>query len=122
MGVLRLCKMCGREFGTTTNKFYCSDKCRKRAKLLNPGDEEGFINKTCPFCGNEFKLPICRANNNRKYCSKECSRLANIKNACKSKSRKRKQIKNDSVEEKIEPTDTVVKVVFPDWVKPTRRI
>ena len=107
--------MCKKEFGTIyPQQFYCSEDCRKKGRILQNVDDDGYVHKTCGWCGKEMILPICRQTNNRKYCSKECSRKANYKLRDDKRAKEREAAK----EKKIA---TEVKVQFPDWVKATRR-
>ena len=59
----KTCEVCGKEFSTTSDARFCSQKCigefRKRRET-----------KTCPICGKTFSGRLVH---NRKYCSRKCA-------------------------------------------------
>ena len=59
----RFCVICGKELKGCQTK-YCSVSCRNRNKYLTEGNE-----LVCQECGKTFKS----RNNNRRFCSNECS-------------------------------------------------
>lgn len=119
--MLKECNICKKEFETIyPQKFYCSEECRKKGRILQKVSDDGFIHKICGWCGKEMKLPVCRQTNNRKYCCKECSRLANYKLRDDKRALEREKKKTE--ESKAKNSQTEVKVQFPDWVKKTRRV
>lgn len=88
---IKTCKSCNKEFSSTSNKQYCSEKCRinKRKEIKKRicktcgkefisasykkyCSEECIVsnNKTCPICGEKFYTK-----NRRKYCSEECKNV-----------------------------------------------
>lgn len=95
----KTCPFCGEE--VTTNRKFCSDKCRKKyhyhqnkqekvcikcnktfiatsnTKFCSSKCRNGSIHKTmknCPVCNKRFK-----ARWDKKYCSQKCYRIANDK-------------------------------------------
>lgn len=66
---VKVCPICGNEF--TGRGKYCSDKCRKEQDRLRKTPR---TIKVCPICGTKFK-----GTSKDKYCSKECAKLANIR-------------------------------------------
>ena len=84
----KFCAICGKEFEPVGSQKYCSPECAKKAfkasrrkyrrKYRQAKREERKKNlltngKICAICGDEF-IPT---NGSQKYCSPECSRIAN---------------------------------------------
>lgn len=68
-----VCDFCGAEtVAERVTKKFCSAACAVRARRGSPKSRE------CKFCGEEFSV-ISRADANRQYCSKECSKRAYTK-------------------------------------------
>lgn len=84
--VEKVCPICGTVFLGATNKTYCFPKCQKQA-YINKEHEKSMskypLHRICPICGKEFIIddPIHKS---QKFCSEECRKKGNIKNAHKS--------------------------------------
>ena len=70
---MNVCKYCGKNFiyRYRRNEIFCSADCRVKFHHKSPKE------KHCAVCGNSMDVQ------KRKYCSDECSRLANIRNVKK---------------------------------------
>lgn len=73
----RLCAGCGATFTATSNRLYCTDRCRWRVKDRKRRDTKrgrppGPTAHICECCGSEYQTPHAT----RRYCSAACQRRA----------------------------------------------
>lgn len=66
--MIKICKQCGNEFISDTDRVYCSAKCQHKSMETHPDCH----NKKCLFCGKPISYR--RASCGRIYCSSECFR------------------------------------------------
>jgi Fe-S-cluster-containing dehydrogenase component len=65
----RICKYCGKEFGTNKSaQMYCTKQCQIKANYKPPKKQLQYI---CEFCGGKF-----RSDRKKKYCSDICRERA----------------------------------------------
>lgn len=50
----RVCEFCGKTFTATRRGRFCSQKCRRRYKVVQAGGEAGEREKKCAWCGKPF--------------------------------------------------------------------
>lgn len=145
----KICSCCGKEFEVDQNKFaakFCSPDCRRKnknmlaAKYRDQKRTKPRVAKPtyCKICGNKIDFSV--RGDRAVTCSVECAK-ENNRRLCRENDRKRNQMmkdfrgkkqnvvkKNKAIKagwdygkRQSEQTAEMVKVYFPDWVKPTRR-
>lgn len=73
--VLRICKVCGKEFRARQREVdcgkakFCSAKCWVEHKSTN----NALVQLVCETCGKSFQLYQSQANSSRRFCSQKCS-------------------------------------------------
>lgn len=136
------CPVCGNLVKPFRGKIYCSDKCRR--VVINQRAKEYYrINSVkkpiktrhCSCCGVEFQTHV----RNKKYCSESC-RKKSWRETCKEITEKKQKEKALRKKEPKKPilyinesearnnglsygqyNATKVSVIFPSWVKVTKR-